>query len=416
MRMINNRKPKVAVVYRSLPQYRRRFYELLRERLDELGIEFVLIYGQPGPTDAAKRDTVELPWAHKVQNKVVRIGSREVYWQPCLGLLRDVDLVIVEQASKLLVNYVLFVYQLLGARRLAFWGHGKNFQEHQASNLSETVKRFMSRKVHWWFAYSDLSARVVTSIGYPADRITVVQNALDARSLIEAHSVVGAQQLAYIRDVIGIEGSNVCIYAGSMYADKRLDFLLKACNLIKKDVSDFEMIFVGAGPDEGMIKAAAKEHKWIHYVGPKFDKEKVPYFVLSKLFLMPAAVGLAVLDAFALEVPLVTTNGPFHGPEIEYLRDGINGVLVQNADDPVAYAAAVTGLLQDETSRQELVAGCRRDKNVYTVEKMVDRFATGVLEALKVEVDDAGPLRAALLRPVYGRPRRQSGLGGGVEE
>ena len=261
--MSKSRRPKVAVVYRSLPQYRRRFYELLRERLDAFGIELVLIYGQPGAADAAKRDTVDLSWAHKIRNRVVRVGSRELYWQPCLGLLRDVDLVIVEQASKLLVNYVLFMYQLVGAKRLAFWGHGKNFQAHQASNLSETVKRFMSRKVHWWFAYSDLSARVVTSLGYPADRITVVQNALDAKSLIKARSAVSAQQLADIRDEIGIEGSNVCIYAGSMYADKRLDFLLNACNLIKKDVLEFEMIFVGAGCDEDMIKQVDKDRKWI---------------------------------------------------------------------------------------------------------------------------------------------------------
>jgi glycosyltransferase involved in cell wall biosynthesis len=414
--MSKSRKPKVAVVYRSLPQYRRRFYELLRERLDTLGIEFVLIYGQPGRADAAKRDTVELPWAHKIRNRVVRIGSRELYWQPCLGLLRDVDLVIVEQASKLLVNYVLFVHQLLGAKRLAFWGHGKNFQEHKASNLSEIVKRFMSRKVHWWFAYSDLSARVVTSIGYPADRITVVQNALDTRSLIEARSAVNARHLADIRDEIGAEGSNVCIYAGSMYADKRLGLLLKACVLIKKDLPDFEMIFVGAGPDQDMIKAAAKEHKWIHYVGPRFGKDKVPYFMLSKLFLMPAAVGLAVLDAFALEVPLVTTNGPFHGPEIEYLKDGVNGVLVPNTDDPVAYAAAVTRLLQADAVRQELVAGCRRDKDVYTVEEMVDRFATGILGALRVEGNDAGLLKVGVLRSVYRRLRRQSWLQGSAEE
>jgi glycosyltransferase involved in cell wall biosynthesis len=412
--MSKGRRPRVAVVYRSVPQYRRRFYELLRERLDALGIELVLIYGQPGPADAAKRDTVELQWAHKIRNRVVRIGSRELYWQPCLGLLRDVDLVIVEQASKLLVNYVLFMYQLAGARRLAFWGHGKNFQEHQASNAGEIVKRFMSRKVHWWFAYSGLSARIVTSMGYPANRITVVQNALDTRSLIEARLAADAQHLAAVRDEIGVEGTNVCIYAGSMYADKRLGFLLNACNLIRKDVPDFEMIFVGAGPDEDMIKEAAKEHKWIHYVGPRFGKEKVPYFMLSKLFLMPAAVGLAVLDAFALEVPLVTTDGRFHGPEIEYLLDGINGVLVRNADNPAAYAAAVTRLLQDDTWREGLVAGCRRDKNVYTIEEMVNRFANGVLEALKVEVDDVGLLRAARLSSVYGRPSHRSGPQGSV--
>lgn len=381
-------RPKVAVVYRSLPQYRRRFYELLRERLDELGVEFVLVYGQPGRNDAAKLDTVELPWAYKIRNRVINLGSREVYWQPCLRLLRDVDLVIVEQASKLLVNYVLFGYHLLGRKRLAFWGHGKNFQQRRTSDLAETVKRWMSRRVHWWFAYNNLSANVVTAMGYPEDRITVVQNAIDTRSLIRARSEGDAERLDAIRDELGVEGSNVCIYTGAMYAEKRMDLLLEACVLIKKDVPDFETVFVGAGPDDHLVKEAAEKHKWIHYVGPKFDEEKVPYFMLSKLLLMPAAVGLAVLDAFALEVPLVTTDGPFHGPEIEYLVDGANGVCLPNPDDPVAYAAAVARLLQDDTKREKLVAGCRESANLYTVEEMVEKFASGVLGALRPDEAD----------------------------
>jgi hypothetical protein len=46
----------------------------------------------------------------------------------------------------------------------------------------------------------------------------------------------------------------------------------------------------------------------------------VPYFILSKLVLMPGLVGLAVLDASALEVPLVTTAVPYHTPELTTLK------------------------------------------------------------------------------------------------
>ena len=123
-------------------------------------------------------------------------------------------------------------------------------------------------------------------------------------------------------------------------------------------------------------------HSWIKYIGPKFDQEKVPYFMLSKLFLMPGVVGLAVLDAFALAVPLVTTAVPGHGPEIGYLDDGTNGVVVQQAQSPVAYAEMVTDLLRDEERRQLLVAGCRAAADIYTVENMVERFAIGVSQAL----------------------------------
>ena len=97
-------------------------------------------------------------------------------------------------------------------------------------------------------------------------------------------------------------------------ADCALKFLLEACALVRAEVPDFEMIFVGSGADAGLVSQAARRHDWIHYVGPKFGRELVPYFMASKLLLMPGLVGLVVLDSFACEVPLVTTNVAYHSP------------------------------------------------------------------------------------------------------
>ena len=373
---------RVAIVHKCLPQWRRRFFELLRDRLAQEAIHLQLIYGQPGAKDAAKKDTVDLEWAQRIENRIVRFCGRELYWQPCLHFLRGADLVIVEQASKLLVNYVLQARYLLGGTRLAFWGHGKNFAQYDSHWLGEFLKHRVSRRVHWWFAYNAKSAAVVQSLGFPADRTTLTQNAIDTRALIAATRRFDPSALRGLCDVLQLRGRNVCLYAGAMYRDKRLLFLLEACELIRRWVPDFEMIFMGAGVDAGIVTEAAMRHSWIKYLGPKFDHEKVPYFMLSKLFLMPGVVGLAVLDAFALAVPLVTTAVPGHGPEIDYLDDGTNGILVHQVQSPAAYARTVAELLRDEQRRQLLIEGCRAAAEIYTVENMVERFAVGVMQAL----------------------------------
>jgi glycosyltransferase involved in cell wall biosynthesis len=372
---------RVAVIYRSVPQYRRQFYEMLRSELGKDPIDLQLIYGQPGSQDAAKKDTVDLDWAERIENRIVRVGGRELYWQPCLSLLRGADLVIVEQASKLLVNYVLQARYLVGGARFALWGHGKSFF-YDASWFGECLKRCASTRVHWWFAYNAKSAAVVRSLGFPVERTTVTQNAIDTRGLVAAARMVDPSALRALAAELQLAGRNVCIYAGAMYRDKRLSFLLDACDLIRRSVPDFEMIFMGAGIDAALVRQAAIRHSWIKYIGPKFDHEKVPYFLLSKLFLLPGVVGLAVLDAFALGVPLVTTAVAGHGPEIEYLDDERNGIIVQEANSPEAYAGAVTALLKDEERRRTLVAGCHAAADIYTVENMVERFANGVRQAL----------------------------------
>jgi exopolysaccharide biosynthesis WecB/TagA/CpsF family protein len=45
----------------------------------------------------------------------------------------------------------------------------------------EKWKQIWLTKVDWWFAYNDLSAGIVRSLGYPEERITSVQNAIDTR-------------------------------------------------------------------------------------------------------------------------------------------------------------------------------------------------------------------------------------------
>jgi glycosyltransferase involved in cell wall biosynthesis len=373
---------RVVIIYKTLPHYRRPFFELLRQRLNEAGVELDLLYGQPAPIDAAKRDTADIAWASKRRNRIFTVGSQDLLWQPCLDAVSRADLVIVEQASSLLVNHVIYLLARAGRTRLAFWGHGRNLKAHDASPTGEALKRFESRRVHWWFAYTESTAAIVRNLGFPESRITIVQNAIDTVTLRRQREAIDAQTLDALRRHLGIRGDQVCIFAGGMSREKRLSFLLDACRLIRQRVPTFEIVFLGAGPDQGLVRQAAQRDPWIHYVGPAFDEEKVPYFALARLSLMPGGVGLGVLDSFALGVPLVTTSSPAHGPEIEYLENGVNGVIIKETTDPTDYADAVAALLLQPSRLENLRKGCRLAADRYTIEEMVERFATGTLDAL----------------------------------
>jgi len=374
---------KIAVIYKTLPRYRRDFFNGLRETLAQNNMELILLYGQPSYREALKNDTIDLDWAVKVPSKIFELGRSEFYWQPVLHYLKDVDLVIVEQASKLLVNYVLVLQNLLGIRKLAFWGHGKNFQETSANLLGEWVKRQVSTRVHWWFAYNEMSARVVQEIGFPRERITLVQNAVDTYFLTRTFQELTPVQIEKVRGELNLYSPNVGIYAGGLYLEKRIPFLLESLQIIRRQIPDFEMIFIGGGVDAHLVEEAAAQYPWIHFVGPKFDSDKIPYYAISKVFLMPGLVGLGILDTFALETPLITTDMPIHSPEIDYLQNEVNGVMVADSTNSLVYANAVVHLLKNEEVRQKLVGGCQSARNIYTVENMIERFAQGVIMALE---------------------------------
>lgn len=373
---------KVAIVWRHLPDYRVPFYRGLKEYLTQRDIELQLIYG-PTNGDVPPDDVqIALPWANCVRHWSISVGGFEVCWQPYVSYIRDADLVIVEQANRLLLNYWLIAKRPFSRQKIGFWGHGRDLQT-SSDTLRNVWKKLFLKHVDWWFAYSAEVKEAIIKSAFVAERITNVQNTIDTDALRSVKTSTSAQQLDSLRKELGLGSGPVGIYCGRVYKEKRIEFLLEACFGIRKHIPSFEVIIVGSGPDQDKIIAAAREAEWIHYVGPKFGDARVPYFLLSDASLVPGAVGLAIIDCFALEVPLMTTKFPYHGPEVGYLKNHENGLITE--DDLESYVASVSGMLVDREGLDRLKRGCRAAASVYTVKTMIENFGTGIVACLADE-------------------------------
>jgi glycosyltransferase involved in cell wall biosynthesis len=373
---------KVVIIHSYITHYRKPFFDKLKSELNKKGIEIQLIYGEPSNITSTKNDAVELSWGIKINNKYFKFLRKEFLWQPCIGRLKDADLIIITQASSILLNYILMFKQLMGIQRVAYWGHGINFNVYQANIIGESIKRYFSRKAHWWFAYTELSAKKVEEFGFPRNKISIVQNTINTEQLLDDKKNISSDHLYKRKSELGIVGKNTCIFIGSIYSDKRIEFLIDAVRLVKKQIIDFELLIIGSGPDESIAKDAAKNHNWIYYLGPKLNNDRIPYFLMSRLVLIPGSVGLVVIDSFVFEIPLVTTNYPNHGPEIQYLINGVNGIMVDDYNDIGKYARTIIKLLNDDNKIEILKIGCRESASKYTMKEMSNRFIEGIECAL----------------------------------
>ncbi|HYG37843.1 MAG TPA: glycosyltransferase family 4 protein [Cytophagales bacterium] len=371
---------KVAIVQKALAQYRIEFHNQLKKRLANEGVELTLIYSKLNNEDALKKDAVDLEWAICVPGKIFKLGSVNLLWQSCRRYLKDQDMVIVEQANKNLLNYLLFIRKYYSNQKLAYWGHGINRQINKG-DVRNKFKKIFQNKSDWWFAYTGNVKNYLVEGSFPEDRITTVNNAIDTRFLMESYNEVSEEQADTLKKQLNISSNNIGIYCGGIYKEKRISFLIESCTLIKKQIPDFHLLVIGSGADAWQVQKAADSYDWIHYLGPKFGKEKVAFFKISSVFLMPGLVGLAILDSFALQTPIVTTDFPFHSPEIEYLENGKNGLITE--DNTQDYSNAVIRLFKEEKLRNELLEGCKASALKYTVEKMVDNFAEGILACLR---------------------------------
>lgn len=366
---------RVVILQDLLMPYRLRFLDLLKERLGNEGIQLELIYD----AEASLPNMGELcPWGIPIRSK--RIGK--LIWQPVFGRCHGCDLLIVPQQVRYPTPILLQLTRGLGSRRHAFWGHGKNLKAESNQAANEWFKRALSTRVDWWFAYNDFSAKLVAGMGYPEERITSVMNAIDMTGIRKRREELTSAEVEAARAELGLTGNNIAVYTGSLRYFKRSEFLIESCEHIRRIIPDFEMIVIGNGPDTAMVEQAAARWPWFHYLGRKTDMEKIPYWALSKLLLMPGGVGLVVLDSFALGIPMVTTENRFHGPEIDYLKDGINGLMVRPGDDVGHYAAEVAALLRDDARRKQLTEGALAERDRYSSEDMCRRFSKGVLGAI----------------------------------
>ncbi len=371
---------KVTIIYRTIPQYRIEFYNQLKDGLKQKGIHLELIYGNNAFKD--RNDEVHSEWATYKKNFTLNIYKIYLIWQPCLKEVQTSDLVIVEQANKLLFNYYLIFRKIFKKKKFAFWGHGINYQIPK-TNIFNKFKISYLNLATWWFAYTEGIKSFLMEHGVEENKITVVQNSIDTKALNAMYNSISDEEIGNFKLQHNITSEEkVLIFCGALSKEKNIQFLIDAADLLLSKGYKFKLIIIGSGPLKKIVEVAASSRSWIIYTGTKFGRDKSLLFKVSDLFLLPGAIGLAILDSFAFETPIVTINYNRHGPEFEYIKNGFNA-LVTN-EDLDEYTNTIGILLDHPEKILKIKEACKEMVDKYNIQCMVNNFIEGIEKALSM--------------------------------
>jgi glycosyltransferase involved in cell wall biosynthesis len=188
---------------------------------------------------------------------------------------------------------------------------------------------------------------------------TIDRGAIDRRAILARHGIATEKNI---------------IMVGRLQKRKRIDDLVSAFKILSR--RDVGLILVG--PDEEGIAAKAKEQIGnVYPLGPLYGGDVIELLEASDLYCMPGAMGLSIVDAFHSGLPVITENVD-HGPEIMYLRDGINGFMVDRGDVR-ALAQRIGLLLDDEKLYGRFSAAAKKE---IEINGRIDNMGKGFLDAL----------------------------------
>ncbi|WP_313950409.1 TIGR04063 family PEP-CTERM/XrtA system glycosyltransferase [Accumulibacter sp.] len=249
----------------------------------------------------------------------------------------------------------------------AFWedaavDHGTTTEGSLRYRVTRRMETYALKRADHVFTICEGLRKDIVARGVPAEKVTVIPNAVDIESF-----AVGGEPDAALKARLGLQDATVIGFIGSFYAYEGLDLLLDALPQILEARPEVRVLLVGGGPQEQALKEQAARlglADKIVFTGRVPHAEVQRYYDLVDILAYPRhlmrltdlVTPLKPLEAMAQGRLLVASDVGGHK---ELIRPGETGVLFK-AGDPVALADAVLQLLDQGSRWAEMRAAGRR--------------------------------------------------------
>ncbi len=362
----------VVIVQPYVPQYRVALFDRLSELLWAEGVGLTVLV--PAEKRMLVRGDAAWPsYVKRVPGWKRDLGGVTVSWTASRAHARRADLTVLPLQGSALDSYPVAI-----GSRFALWGHGGGHVK-KAHPLDVALERYLLRRSVHFFSYTRTGGEVARKAGAVSSEISVLFNSVDTESISAARCTTTDARAQAFRRELRLHGP-VMLCLGALDESKRLHFVFDAADRVRSRVPGVSLLFAGDGPQRSQVESFCNQRSWCHYLGRVDDQQKGLLARVASVLVNPGRVGLVAVDSLAMQVPLATTEWPFHAPEFEYL-DARTSVITP--DDFDIYAAAVSDLLEDEPLRARLSAAAGSAAGRFSIGQVADTFALGIFRSLE---------------------------------
>jgi len=248
------------------------------------------------------------------------------------------------------------------------------------AKFTETIRSFFLKNCAAVIAYTPkVKDFLVTNNKITPSKVFVASNTLDIEMIRKDFEKINNDDIYRLKKQLNIKDKFTICFLGRLTPQKNLKLWIDVMKELQKS---FEVcgIIIGDGPQlKWCIEYINdREIKDIHLVGEKYGQELATFLKVSNLMFLPQHAGLAIVHSFIAGLPFITGAADNHGPEIEYLIDDYNGVLVKDLSTD-NFANEIKSLIQDRDKlKRYSIAALETIKNNCNSSNMIKSFLDAI--------------------------------------
>lgn len=373
---------KIVYIYEGLPAYRKDFFCLLNKRIQQKGDTLEVLYGKKERNESLQINN-ELGFNTKqftikeIFNKgAIRVISFPKMFQYFKKEKPDVFVLQFHVAT--LTYWRLYLYSRFHGIPYITWDC--NYQKPELGGASVKIRKYLTYKVYKGarvcLTYGTKFRDELLGIGRKPEDVIVAQNTINVERIIENRAVsCGNREYNHPLRIL---------YVGVVNSRKNVEDAITAVAKLIKEGKNIYFDVVGGGDSFESCRKLITELKVDDNIvmhGPKHGKEVQEFFEQSDLFLMPGTGGLAINEAMAYSLPIISTEGD--GTVID-LIDG-NGYMLNHFGDVDEIKETIMKFINLSTEEKQRMS--KRSEEIVIqkalLENMVDRHIEAIEKCLE---------------------------------
>jgi glycosyltransferase involved in cell wall biosynthesis len=295
------------------------------------------------------------------------------------------EIVISEGAPSYITLWFMIILKTFFRFKLSVWSHGIKYTEmvHPFHTMRGKVQLFIFNWADSILLYSDERADIIKKYINRPQKVFVARNTLDTDSFKNIYDKLSSKGKDIVRSEIGFNNHVNLIYVGRLIETKKIADVIYAVKILSVSMK-IAFHIVGEGPERKSLEDLAADNNNIKFYGKIFDPFLTGKMIYcSDIMVNPGYIGLSIIHAFSFGCPVITYRyqdgiGPVHSPEVEYLKEGINGVFCNHGPDFLA--KEIKTLIQDTDRLKEM--SCEAIKTAYN-EASISIMMEGIRKMLE---------------------------------